>query len=73
MNAVSVGLPELVVVLFIAAMALAVIWPAARICQRLGLSQWLGLLAIVPLANVMLLWYVALARWPSSDTSRTGA
>ena len=66
-SANSVGIPELVVVLLIAAMALAVVLPAARICRRLGFPSWLGVLAIIPLANVLLLWFVALARWPSPD------
>jgi hypothetical protein len=35
---------------------LVVAWPASRICSRLGFSPWLGILAIVPIANVLLLW-----------------
>jgi hypothetical protein len=69
MSAASVGVPELVVVFVIVAMALAVVWPSARICRRLGFPPWLGVLACVPVANLLLLWFVALARWPSSDTS----
>ena len=71
MSAVSMGLPELLVILYIAAIALAVAWPAARICDRLGFPRWLGVLAIVPVANLALLWFVALARWPS-DGTRSG-
>jgi len=59
-----IGLPAVIVVLVMAAMALAVIWPAATICRRLGFSPLLGILAIVPLANLLLLWFVALAQWP---------
>ena len=40
--------------------------PACLICRRIGLPTLLGLLAIIPLINLVLLWYVALARWPSS-------
>ena len=61
----SVGPPELVVIALIVSMALLVVWPAARICERAGLSRWLGLLAIVPIANVVLLWFVAMAPWPA--------
>ena len=68
-SANSVGLPELVVVLLIATMVIAVVWPAARICHRLGFPSWLGVLAVIPLANVLLLWFVALARWPSPRSS----
>jgi hypothetical protein len=65
----SVGLPELVVVLVIAAMVLGVVWPAARICRRVGFSPLLGVLAIVPVANVLLLWFVATAPWPRIRTA----
>ncbi len=40
----SMGLPELLVVLAIASTALVVIWPAGRICRRIGYSPWLGVL-----------------------------
>ena len=44
--------------------------PASRICQRLGFSPWLGLLAVIPIVNVLLLWFVAFARSPGGE-SRT--
>jgi hypothetical protein len=69
----SIGTPELLVVATIAVMAFVVIWPAARICRRLGFSRWLGILAVIPLANLLLLWFVALAQWPGSETARGGA
>ena len=62
-----IGIPEIVVVTYILAMALLVIWPAVTICRRLGFPPWLGILAAIPLANVVLLWYVALAQWPKAD------
>ena len=61
----SVGPPELVVIALIASMALLVVWPAARICRRAGFPRWLGIFAIVPIANVLLLWFVAMAPWPA--------
>jgi hypothetical protein len=36
-----------------------------RICRRAGFSQWLGLLIVVPLANILLLWFVAFSEWPA--------
>lgn len=66
-----IGIPEAVVVVAIAAMALVVIWPAGRICRRLGFSPWLGVLAALPLANVLLLWFVAMAEWPRDRVSLT--
>lgn len=63
----SIGLPELVTMLAILGAGLVVVWPAARICRRLGYSRWLGVVAVVPIANVVLLWVVALAPWPRTS------
>jgi predicted PurR-regulated permease PerM len=58
---------------FMIAVILALlVWPASRICTRVGFSPWLGALIIVPGANVVLLWFVALARWPALDASEGG-
>ena len=65
----SVGLPELLVVIAIIVSLLLVVWPAARICRRTGFSPWLGILAAVPVANIVLLWFIALAAWPSSKSA----
>ena len=46
-------------------MVAIVAYPASRICSRLGFSPWLGLLALVPVVNVFLLFFVAFSRWPS--------
>ena len=63
----SIGFPELLVLIVIAATSLVVVWPAARICRRIGFARWLGVLAVIPIANMLLLWYLALARWPAFD------
>ena len=62
-----IGAPEIVVVAFMVAMALVVIWPMGMICRRIGFSPWLGILAAVPFANVVLLWFLALSQWPKAD------
>jgi hypothetical protein len=62
-----IGIPEVVVLIAILVMSLAVVWPAGRICRRLGFSPWLGVLAVLPLANLLLLWFVALAEWPRAE------
>jgi hypothetical protein len=64
----STGRPGLLVIAFMATMAFIVIWPASRICRRIGFSPVLGVLAVLPLANLLLLWYVALAEWPRVET-----
>ena len=57
----SIGVPELLVVLVV---CVIVIWPAARICAKAGYSPWLGIAAVIPFANLVLLWFLALAEWP---------
>jgi hypothetical protein len=58
-------MPELIVVLVIA----FVIWPVTRICSKASFSPWLGLLTLVPVANVPLLWFLAIAEWPRDRRS----
>jgi len=71
----SLGYPELgLVALMMVGSLVVVAWPASRICERVGLPRWLGLLAVVPLCNIGLLWYVAVSRWPrEADVSGTRA
>jgi len=48
---------------FIAAIVFVV--PLWRVCERLGFPPWISLAAVVPLANVVLLYFLAFAEWPS--------
>jgi hypothetical protein len=62
----GLGVPELFIILVIVAIIpLALIWPAMRICRKAGFSQWFGLLIVIPLANIFLLWFVAFSPWPA--------
>jgi hypothetical protein len=61
------------VILAFVAMGLFVVWPAGRICRRIGFSPWLGLFAIVPIANLALLWFVAISDWPKPPHSQRDA
>jgi len=69
----SIGIPELLVI-FVA--VVLILWPAIRICAKAGYPPALGLLAIVPGLNLVLLWYLAFAEWPalrrSNDRDATG-
>lgn len=51
--------------LWMLVVAVIVILPAWRICAKAGYSGWLGLLAIVPIANLILLYFLAFADWPA--------
>ena len=63
----SIGVPELLVVLVVAVL---LVIPAARICQKAGFSSWLGVAAAIPGLNLLLLWLLAFAEWPAR---RSGA
>jgi uncharacterized protein (DUF983 family) len=60
----SLGLPELLVVIVI---GVGVVWPVSRICAKAGYSPWLGFAVIIPGANIILLWFLALAEWPRKN------
>jgi len=68
MDNMPIGVPELAIILmvclFVVAGAVLVLWPLARILRRMGFSPWLSLVYIIPLANLVLLWYVAYTDWP---------
>ena len=34
------------------------------ICRKAGFPGWFGLLFLIPIVNIILLYYVAFARWP---------
>ena len=62
----AIGMPEFIVVAALCLSLLTVVWPTARICRRAGFSPWLAVLTIVPVANIVLLWFLALAEWPAA-------
>jgi len=71
MNMMHLGIPPLLVMFVVLALsAVVLIWPVAWICRRVGFSPWLGILIMVPLANLLLLWFVAVAEWPNLPASR---
>ena len=68
----SLGWPELALIAFMTLASLVVVaFPASRICARAGMPAWLGLLAVVPLVNIGLLWFVAFTDWPGALRSKS--
>ena len=63
----TIGMPEYILVVGLFLSLFTVVWPMARICRRAGFSPWLGVIAIVPIANICLLWFLALASWPAGS------
>ena len=64
----SVGLVELA--LFVAFLGILV-WPMWKICVKAGFPGPLGLLILVPIGNLVLLFYLAFSEWPAlNQTAR---
>jgi hypothetical protein len=41
--------------------------PIARVIHRSGHSRWWTIIAFIPLLNLIGLWVLAFARWPTVD------
>lgn len=53
--------------LLIAIIAVIPVW---RICQRIGYAGPLGLLILVPFANIVLLYFIAFGPWKQSNGNK---
>ncbi len=51
--------------LWMLVMAILVVVPAWRICQRIGYSGWMGILILIPMLNLVFLYFIAFADWPA--------
>ncbi|PSF08460.1 hypothetical protein [Marinobacter halophilus] len=47
-------------------MAVVVVVPVWRICQRAGYPGWMGVLILIPFVNLLLLYFLAFANWPAN-------
>ncbi len=52
--------------LWMLVIAVLVVIPAWRICQRVGYPGVMGLLILVPLLNLGLLYFIAFSDWPAT-------
>lgn len=44
--------------------AVLVLVPMWRICVKAGYSGWLSLLVLIPIANLLLLYFLGFSEWP---------
>lgn len=51
--------------LIVAVIAVVPYW---QICKKIGYSPWLSLLIVVPLANLIFIYYLAFSQWPSQKS-----
>ncbi|WP_259366982.1 MULTISPECIES: hypothetical protein [unclassified Colwellia] len=50
-------------------MAFVMILPFWFIFYKAGYSKWLSLLMVVPLVNLLLLYFLAFSQWPNQEKS----
>lgn len=50
--------------LWMLVIAIVLVIPAWRLCQRTGYPGWLGVLMLIPLVNIAFLYFIAFADWP---------
>ncbi|MBC7185087.1 MAG: hypothetical protein H5U30_16135 [Marinobacter sp.] len=58
--------------LWMLVIAVVVVIPAWRICQRTGYPGWMGILILLPIANLVLLYLLAFGEWPSERKTDGG-
>lgn len=60
-----VGLPELLVLFVVATLAIGMtVVPFWMIFKKAGFSPWLALTQLLPIVNLVALFYLAFAEWP---------
>ena len=55
------------IMMFVLIGALITVIPFWKICDRVGLPAPLSLLMLVPLANIILPFYIAFTKWPIEE------
>ena len=50
-------------------MVVLVVLPFWFIFLKAGHSKWLGLLMVVPIVNIVMLYYLAFSTWPSQSST----
>ncbi len=59
--------------LWMLVIAILFVIPVWRICQRIGYQGWMGILIIIPVVNLILLYFIAFSDWPADKAgSRNG-
>jgi hypothetical protein len=54
--------------LFMLLWAVILIYPFWRISERVGYPGWISLLMLVPVINIVYVYFLALSKWPSEKT-----
>ncbi len=55
----------LVQLIFMLVWIILIVLPFWKITSKAGYSGWLSLLILIPLANIIFLYFLAFSKWPS--------
>jgi uncharacterized protein (DUF983 family) len=58
----GIGSTELLFILFLGIIFILPFW---KIFTKAGFPGWLSLFMLIPLANILMLFYLAFAEWPA--------
>ena len=58
---------DIVSIILIALFVCLLVYPYFKIIGRTGLSKWWGILAFIPVVNLIMLWVFVFVRWPAVD------
>jgi hypothetical protein len=58
------GMPELIIIVVLLLMSLIWIWPLWRIIDKTGNPGPMCLLFLIPIVNLVMLFYLAFSEWP---------
>lgn len=63
----NLGVSELILILVLGIVFLFIffVWPYWRIFKKAGFSPALSLLMLVPIANIVMIFFLAFAEWPA--------
>lgn len=49
--------------------AAVIVIPFWKICARVGFTPWLSLLVLIPIANLVFIYFLAFSPWPARESS----
>ena len=68
----AMGIVELIAIFFILAIWLgALVLPFWKIFGKAGFSPWFSLTMVVPLLNIIMLYYLGFSKWPNQNQPGT--
>ena len=67
----GIGFPEMFIIFVIFGIfgGVLTVVPLWQICRKAGFSPVLALLGLVPIANIILMFFLAFAEWPAFASS----